>query len=321
MAVSKKVWLGVATEATSGTAIATPTVFIPTKASFKNQTKYVYANDDRGTRDANNARVATVRLSSWDSKGNWYNDTSPYLLLAMMGLDTPSQPAVGTDPTVWSHALTLADVPKTLTLSRQLDAVTAYQSAYGAVEKMSFKWNADGKLLECDSTLTARYAAKIANLTRPADTTVLPFAGYLPTISLFGSQSTDIEDMQIDVEQKVEAWYGSGGSQGQNFDKVYFGDRTAKLSFTARFDTTTLMDDFDATTEGQVIVTFTGQVISHTYNESLIFTFPIVGFDTADIDTSKNNIGVKVTATARPGTAVNSLFTATVQNTVASYTV
>jgi hypothetical protein len=319
VAISRKSWLGVATEATSGVAIALPTVMVPTKTSFKNKTKYVYLEDERGSRDINNGRVPTVRISDWTTKGNWYNDSSTYLLRAFMGGDAASQPAVGTDPTVWQHALSLVDVPPSLTMSRQFDAVSAYQAAYGCVEKMQFKWDANGKLLECDSTVIANYAAKIANLTRPADTTVLPFAGYVPTITLFGTPSTDINEMTLDFEQKVEPFYASAGSQGPS--KFYFGDRKATISFNARFDVTALEDDFDATTEGSLVVVFSGQTISHTYTESLTFTFPIFGFDEADIDTGKTNIEVKVKGTARPGTAVNSLFTAMVQNTVASYTV
>lgn len=317
--LSKKSWLGVATEATPGTPIATPTVLVPSKASFKNKTKFVYADDDRGTRDTNNARVATVRVGEWSVKGNWYNDSDPYFLYAFMGADAATQPAVGTDPTVWQHPFTLGDIPPTLTLFRQLHTLTAYRAGYASVSKMQFKWDANAKLLECDSTLSAHYATKLANLVRPADTTVLPFAGYMPAITLFGSVSNDVSDMTIDLEQKIEEWYGSNGTQ--DYATLYYADRKATVSFTARFDATTLADDFDSVTEGALSVVLAGQVISHTYNESLTFTFPILGFDEVDIDTTKANIEVKVKGTARPGTAVNSLFTAMVQNTVASYAV
>ena len=96
-----------------------------------------------------------------------------------------------------------------------------------------------------------------------------------------------------------------------------------KLSgeFTARFDTDLLYQNYAVATgvDAAMIFTFQGALISGTYNESLVLDVPIVGFDEMDHDDSKENITIKVKAKARPGTAINSLFSATVINTVASY--
>jgi hypothetical protein len=45
----------------------------------------------------------------------------------------------------------------------------------------------------------------------------------------------------------------------------------------------------------------------------------VVAFDDQEFETGKDNITTKFNATAMPGTAANSLFTAQVQNTVTSY--
>ncbi len=317
MALSKKVWLGVATEATSGTAIATPTVFTPTKAGFKNMKKRVYLSEERGTRDVNNAVVDSVRHAEGTFNGSWYNDTSPYFLYAFMGVDTPSTPSAG----VYLHALTLGDIPPSLTLFRAIDNVATYQLPYSVVDKLKFSFAADGKVLEMSGGWQGMWGLKMGSPpSRPADTTMLPFAGYAPTIQFGGVTSNDIEELDIELEQKIELWFACNGTQ--DLVKIYFGERTAKLSLTARFDADTFYEKYHASapTDDHVNVAFTGPVISSTYHQEVIFDFPIVGWDEMDHENAKPLVQVKAKGTARPGTAINSLFSATVQNAVTVYT-
>lgn len=321
MAISKKSWLGVATEATPGTARTNPTKYHPCKSKFSNKTKYVYLDEERGTRDANYGRVPTVQHATFSATGPYYNDTSPYFLYAFMGADTPSQPNASTDPTVWLHDLACADVPPTLDLFRGYD-VAQYNFAYVVVEKVTFKWTADGKLLEMDADGQSQYGTKAASVGTPSYSGLLPFSGYMPTIQLNGTSSSDVEEVTITLTQKITLFYPSNGQQ--QFATAYFGERKAEVSFTARFDSDTpLYNHFfqgaGATTD-HLNVAFVGPLISGTYNESLTLDFPIVGWDDMDLDTSKDNVQIKGKGTPMPGTTANSLFTATVQNTIASYT-
>ena len=321
MAISKKSWLGVATEATPGTARTAPKVFHPCKSKFSNKTKYVYLDEERGTRDANYGRVPTVQHATGSITGPYYNDTSPYFLYGFMGADTPTQPNAGTDPTVWQHALACADIPPALDLFRSYD-VKAYAFAYVVVDKVTFKWTADGKLLEMDSDVQSQYGTVLATPPSPTYSTLLPFAGYVPTIQIAGSASSDIEEVTITLQQKVTLFYPANG-QAQ-FATAYYGERKADFSFTARFDSDTpLYNHFfngaGATTD-HLNFDFKGPLISGTYNEELVLDFPIVGWDEMDLDTSKDNVQIKGKGTAMPGSTANSLFTATITNTVASYT-
>jgi hypothetical protein len=320
MSISRKGWLGLAKEATPGTAIATPTLFLPSKSKFKQQTKFAYVDEDRGTRDVNNQRIATVQQSVGSSSGSWYNDASPYLLLAFMGTDTPSQPASGTDPTVWSHAFALADTPPTLTVFRSFDYAT-YSMAYCMVSKLKLSFSADNKTFQCAADLQGLYGTKMGSPPTPAFSNPLPFSGLQAVIQLTGVQSTDISEMDIELDQKFELWYSAGS--GQAFLKQYPGDRSAKISFKARFDNDTLYNKYFNTppTDDHINVVISGQTISHTYAQSLTLDFPIVGYDDFDLTTDKVNVMLDAKATARPGATLNSLFTATVQNTVAAYTV
>lgn len=425
MSISKKQWLAVAREATAGTAQPIPTLYVPGKAKFKNKKKRIYTPEDRGTRDANYNVVDGVRHSEGDLSGNWYNDVSPYLLLAFMGADAASQPNVGSAPTVWLHNLTLTDSPLPLDFWKSYDALV-YSLTYHAVHKLKFKWSAADKALEytanteghaftkltpapnaptlatagtggtvaagvytvvvsyvtasgegiasqtatvtgvgATSTITITspsagqgatgwYAyvsqANGSTLTRqqaagsptaigtnlvltapptssgvaplqlnPTYSTLLPFAGYTPVIQLNGTQSQDIEEMEIELEQKIELWYPSANSQ--DFATIYYGERTAKINYTARFDNDANFSKYLTTPapDDHINVTFTGPIIASTYAQQLVFDFPIVGYDDIEMDDSKANIKIKAKATARPGATPNSLFTAQVQNTVTSY--
>jgi hypothetical protein len=292
-------------------------VFTPTKAGFKNMKKRVYLSEERGTRDGNNAVVDSVRHATGTFKGSWYPDTSPYFLYAFMGTDGVSTPSAG----VQLHALSLADIPPSLTLFRAIDNVATYQLPYSVVDKLKFSFAADGKVLEMDGSWQGMWGTKMGSPpSRGTDTAKLPYAGYAPIIQLGGVTSNDIEELDIELEQKIELWFACNGTQ--DLVKIYFGERTAKLNLTARFDADTFYEHYHASTptDDHVNVAFTGPVIASTFHEELIFDFPIVGWDEMDHENSKPLVQVKAKGTARPGTTINSLFTATVQNAIAAYT-
>src|SRR5262249_41678909 len=149
-------------------------------------------------------------------------------------------------------------------------------------------------------------------------TTVLPFQGYKPTITLNGSQSQDIEDLTIELDQKVALWYPINGSP--DYTKVYFGERTAKVDFTARFDNTTNYDFYGTGTDVPLVFDVQGQLIINSgpsgtppntnYYQELNLNFPILGFDEIDHDLGKDFVTIKAKGTARPGVTPNSLFSA-----------
>lgn len=321
MALSRKQWLGVAREATAGTMQANPTLYLPTKGKFKNLKKRLYFTEDRNTRDGNNEVRDGSLHSEGDLQGAWYNDAAPYLLLAFMGTDTATQPNAGTAPTVYSHALTLADNPLPIDFWKGYDSFV-YKMAYNVVKSIKFKWQAgesDKGLDYTATTLGQPFVKMTTGIPTPTFTSLAPFAGWMPTIQFSGAASTDIEEMEIDLEQKWTLWFPSNGSQ--NWVTAYPGERTAKLSFTARFDTDTLYQKYASGTgvDDHINVSFVGDLIAATYSQTLTLDFPIVGYDDMEHETGKDNVTIKGKATARPGTAVNSLFSATVQNTVASY--
>ena len=103
MGISKKSWTGVARETTAGTAVVTPTRYIPTKTTFKGGKKREYLNEERGTREGNYGVGDSVRQSSVEMKGPWYNDVRPVGLWAGLGMPVSTQPDAAGNPTVYKH--------------------------------------------------------------------------------------------------------------------------------------------------------------------------------------------------------------------------
>ena len=290
MAISKKSWLGVARENPNGTAAITPTVYHPAKSKFTNKTKYVYLDEERGSRDANYGRVASIQQATGSVDGPFYYDTSPYFLFGFMGGDTVTQPNATAAPNVYSHALALVDIPPSLTLFKSYDAAT-YSFAYNVVEKVTFKFTADGKLLEMDSSVQSQYGTKMTSPPTPSFTGTLPFAGYVPTISIAGANSNDVEDMTITLTQKVTLFYPANGVA--QFATAYYGERKAEISFSARFDNdATLYNHWfnnQGTVTDAIIITFLGTILGNLWNVGVgsatagTFTLTFNGQTTAGI--------------------------------------
>lgn len=242
MAISKKAWTGTAKEATPGTAVTPPTVFHPTKAVFKGTQKRDYLNEERGDRNANYGVVPSVRQSTIEMTGPYYPDVSPIQLWGWMGLPSSAQPAATTNPSVWKHTFALADIPPSYTVARNLDA-RAYTIPYGVVEKMDLQFTADGKLMETKSTWLGLFAQIYSSPPSPTFSTVLPVAGYAPTVKFLDNVvSNDVSDMTINFAQKITLWYPANGSP--DFVTVYFGERSITVDMTARFDNDTLYQRF-----------------------------------------------------------------------------
>ena len=262
-------WTGNARETVPGTAVLPPTRFIPAKTVFTGAKKRIWLNEERGDRNANYGVVDSVRQSTVSMKGPWYNDVCPTGLWAGIGLPTTSQPNAGAAPTVYQHTITWQDVPPTYTIHRSMDAAAkVYYVPFGALEKFSLHFVADGQLLEFDHDYMGLFAQPYPSAPSPTYSTLLPFAGYLPTIKLVdGAVNQDIIDMQIDYAQKLVLWYPANGTQ--DFVTVYFGERTVDISLTARFDNDTLYQRFRNNVLDSITFDVQGPLIGKVYTVTL----------------------------------------------------
>ncbi|GHO55526.1 phage tail tube protein [Ktedonobacter robiniae] len=326
--LSKRSWLGVGVESTPGTALVAPTVYHPAKSIMKGTKKREQLKEERGNRDGVYGIVDTIREGAIDPKGPFYADTSPYFMLGAWGAVTSTQPDATNLPNVHKHTFALADQPKTLTLFKNYDAAV-YVGAYAVVEKWTLKFAADGKVLENDVALKHLYPVKYAGAQlTPTFSPVQPFAGYAPQITLGGVSTLDIDDVMIEFDQKCTLWYPAGGSA--DFAAVYFGERTVKVDFTARFDTDALYNHFfnGSRTDDSFTIDVKGPSLgvdgANTYYQELNISVPIISYDSMDHDLSKDNVLIKAKATAistANQTGGSPMISAFVQNLVASYTV
>lgn len=304
MAISKKAWTGNAKETTPGTAVTVPIRYIPTKTVFKGGKKRVYLNEERGDRNANYGVVDSVRQSSIEMTGPWYNDVCPVILWAGMGLPSSSQPDATNVPSVWRHAFQLQDIPPSYTTHRSLDA-QAYYIPYSVLEKWSLDFTADGKLLETKASWLGLFAQPFTPGSAPSYSTLLPFAGYAPTIKFIdGAVSSDVEDMSIEYSQKIGLWYPANGSQ--DFVTVYFGERDIKVNFTARFDNTTIYNRWRNNTMDSLTFDVQGPAIGKTFTVTLgapsagTFTLSYGGSTTAGLAFNATASTVQTALTGLP---------------------
>ncbi len=304
--ISKLGWVGVANETTPLTPATTPVLYIPTKGTFKNTKKRDYADEDRATRDEQNTVTDVTREASCTLKGAWYNDSFVYPLLSFMGLDTPT----GAGP--YTHALSLTNVPKSQTLFRSYDN-KVYSFAGAMCKKLELDFAA-GKVLGATADYISAFGTPMVTPPTPTFTEVNPFATVLASVSLSGVTSTIIESAKITLEQDIQPFFGmSGVLDPSSMDP---GKRKASIEFVARFVDTTLFAKFTSSPGVDDSMVFT---VGTTPNQ-LQLTFPIVGYDDMEFDTSKDVITLKVKATPRAGVSPNSLFSASIINSVAAYT-
>lgn len=316
--LSKRSWLGAAVESVHGTAIASPTVYIPAKSTTKGKVKQENVSDERGDRNEIYDIIDTLRHTEWDSKGNWYNDTSPYLLGSAMGSITTSQPDAENSPSVYKHICGLADEPISLTLYKSYDAVVYYHP-YSVTEKCSFKFTPE-KLLEFDVSGKSIWPQKYTGSTLvPSFSSVKAFAGYNPTITLTEGVSADIDDLSIEFDQKINLWTPSAGSQ--DWSDAYYGSRKVSGSFTARFDNDTLYNYYLNSVLDTLTIEFTGALIEDTYYQTLHLEIPVIKYAEMDHDLGKDNVLIKCkfNGMAQGAGAGDNLFKAWVYNAVPSY--
>jgi hypothetical protein len=309
--LSKKTVLAVATEATAGVAPATPTLYVPTKHTYKRMVKHQYITDDRATRDDNNDVVELVQEGNHSIKGEFYADTSPYFINAALGADAPTQPDAGSAPTAWQHVMTPADLPPTLCLYKSYQA-EKYQMPFTVVEKFSFKMQNQGTV-QFDADCVSNGHATYAGTWTPAVSGVHPMSGALAVIKVNGSASVDIDDIEIDFSQKFTFWY----SGSRDYIAAYPGGRDVKFKFTARFDTSTIYDRFVSETLDSLEFSVQGINLGGTVYQMVDVLIPVTHYDTGEHDTSKENVTVKMTGTAIP--SGSELIQVTTVNTVASY--
>jgi hypothetical protein len=235
MAVQNSVrsYLGIAKEATKGTAVA-PTDFIPVMVDSLKPVDIIdplYDTGLRGSMVTNYNYIPGRTRSTFDFGGHVFADTIGYPIAGIMGSVATAGASAPYTHTVslLNSAATGADAqPISYTLT---DFYAADVRAYAGIQfhDFSLKFNADG-MLEYDAKGTG-WASASASTPTPSFSTVLPTPVWRGTVSIGGSAVSYTIEGNLDLKRSVTPIYGI--SSTQNPYQVFLGalEVTGKLNF------------------------------------------------------------------------------------------
>ena len=240
MAVQQSVrsYLGIAKEATKGTAVA-PTDFIPVSKDSLKPVDIVDPLFDTGLRGSNvlNYNYIPGRTrSTVDYGGAVFADTVGYAIAGLLG----SVATVGASAP-YTHTISLFN---SLTSDVDVQPISYTLTDFYAVDVRSYpgcqfsdfslKFNADG-MLEYD-TKTTGWASEVVSDPTPTFSTVLPTPVWRGTVSIGGSPVTTAMSGNIDMKRPATPIYGISNTQDPY--QVFLGplEVTGKITFVMEND-------------------------------------------------------------------------------------
>jgi len=230
---SVRSYIGIAKEATKGTAVA-PTDFIPVMADSLKPVDIIDPLFDKGLRGSlveNYNYIPGRTRSTFDFGGSVFPDTVGYSIAGIMGsvaTTGASAPFTHTISLKNSQATGADAQPISYTLT---DFYAAECRKYAGIQfhDFSLKFNADG-MLEYDTKATG-WASASATTPTPSFSSVLPTPVWQGTVSIGGSTVSNSVSGNLDMTRPVTPIYGI--SQTQNPYNVFVGalDVTGKFTF------------------------------------------------------------------------------------------
>ena len=236
---SVRSYVGIAKEATKGTAVAA-TDFIPVAKDALKPADIYDSLFDQGLRGSNVMNYNYIQgrgRSTFDFGGAVFADTIGYALAGIMGsVATSGASAPYTHTISLLNSLTSgADAqPISYTLT-DFYAVNVRQYPGCQFSDFSLKFNADG-MLEYDAKTTGWLSSTVADPT-PSFSTVLPTPVWRGTVSIGGSAVSNSMEGNIDLKRGVTPIYGI--SNTQNPYQVFLGalEVTGSIKFAMNSDT------------------------------------------------------------------------------------
>ena len=235
---SVRSYLGIAKEATKGTAVA-PTDFIPvSKDSLKPQDNIdaLYDTGLRGSNVLNYNYIPGRKNSTVDFGGAVFADTIGYGIAGLLGACATtgaSAPFTHTISLLNSLTSGVDTQPISYTLT-DFYAVDVREYPGCQFSDFSLKFNADG-LLEYD-TKTMGFSSSTVADPSPTFSTVLPTPVWQGTVSIAGSPVSTAMSGNIDMKRPVTPIYGI--AQTQDPYQVFLGplEVTGKITFIMETD-------------------------------------------------------------------------------------
>jgi len=236
---SVRSYLGIAKEATKGTAVA-PTDFLPVMASSLKPVDVIDPLFDEGLRGSlvkNYNYVPGRTRSTYDFSGSVFADTVGYSIAGLLG----DVSTVGASAP-YTHTISLKNSPTAAADAQPIsytitDFYAAAVRAYPGVQfsDFSLKFNADG-MLEYDAKTTG-WASAAASTPTPSFSAVLPTQVWQGAVTVGGSTISNSISGSIDMKRPVTPVYGIATTQ--NPYNVFLGalEVTGKITFVMEADT------------------------------------------------------------------------------------
>lgn len=236
---SVRSYLGIAKEATKGTAVS-PTDFIPVAKDALKTADIIDPLFDTGLRGSNVVNYNYIqgrKRSTVDFGGAVFADTVGYGLAGIMGAVATSGASAP-----YTHTISLLNSTTASTDTQPISytftdfyAVNMREYAGCQFSDFSLKFNADG-MLEYDAKAMG-WASAVASQPTPSFSTVLPTPVWQGTVSIGGSAVAYTMEGNIDMKRAVTPIYGI--SQTQNPYQVFLGplEVTGSLKFVMTADT------------------------------------------------------------------------------------
>ena len=235
---SVRSYLGIAVEATKGTAVA-PTHFIPVMVDSLNPVDLVdplYDTGLRGSMVTNYNYLQGRTRSTFDFGGSVFADTIGFPIAGIMGSVATvgaSAPFTHTMSLLNASAVGADSQPASYTLT---DFYAADVRSYPGIQfhDFSLKLNADG-MLEYDAKGTG-FLSEVVSTPTPSFSTVLPTQVWLGTVSIGGSQVSNAITGNIDMTRSVTPIYGIASTQDPY--QIFVGalETTGKFTFVMEND-------------------------------------------------------------------------------------
>lgn len=297
--------LGLAYETTYGTGIA-PTFFFPLN-SVKHEDSIKKINDEG--RRANLSKVFavydSVTSSTLDLELMVYPDAIGYLLKMILGQDTPT----GTSPN-YTHPFKLVNTLAPSATLSYYNGLAQHQIAGAIMSELSFKVDTESALT-ASAKFVGQKSTQITTVT-PTFTTVNPFMGWQSSLTIGGTNNTNLVGAQINLKREAKLLYGANNSQTPNQYSTGRLDVTGKLTFDVNDEAELAL--LGTTPDKAIVLTLTQDA-----NTSLAFQFTLPDITKANADTSQEFVRVDLDFTAQYNTTDAGPCLITLKNQVASY--
>jgi len=301
MAVQNSVrsYLGVAKEATKGTAVA-PTAFIPVAVSKLKAVDIVDPLMDEGLRgsivkDYNYIQGRT--RSTVDFGGPVFPDTIPWVVAGVLGsVSTTGSSAPYTHAiTLKNNSATAADAqPTALTFT---DFYAANVRAYAGCQLHDFTLNfsAEG-MLEYDAKATG-WESVTASTPTPTFSSVLPTPVWQGTVTIGGTTVSNAVEGSITMTRPVTPIYGLQGSASspQNPYSIFVGALETKGQLKFVMEDDTQLTNFLNNTQPSIVISWTNGTGAGL--TQLQATITKGAYTAAVIDRSKDFVEVQIDLT------------------------